>query len=137
MGTQRRVLGLEHPSTLLTMGNLADTSTQEGKYAKAEPLFNETLDVSSRVLGPDHTLTLGFLSDFLTLYQREGQYALAEDYAAQVLAGRQGAGSSEAPADIQSAMCDLALIYVSRGKICASRGSGTRDLGLCRTETAR
>jgi len=116
MEIQARVLGLENPATLLSMGNLADTYTQQDKYAQAEPLFTRALEISRRVLGPEHTLTLGFLSDFATLYQRQGRYALAETYAAQVLAGRQRAGSSEDPADIQSAMCDLALIYVSEGK---------------------
>jgi eukaryotic-like serine/threonine-protein kinase len=116
MQIQRRVLGPEHSATLLSMGNLADTYAEQGKYAQAEPLFTEALDISRRVLGPEHTLTLGFLSDFSTMYQRQGQYAFAETYAAQVLAGRQRPGSSEDPADIQSAMCNLALIYVSEGK---------------------
>jgi hypothetical protein len=117
MEIQRRVLGPEHPDTLLSMGNLAATYAEQSKYAQAEPLFTHTLEISRRVLGPEHTLTLGFLSDFATtLYQRQGQYALAESYAAQVLAGRQRAGSSEDPADIQSAMCNLALIYVLERK---------------------
>jgi len=116
MEIQQRVLGPEHPDTLLSMGNLAATYVEEGKYAQAEPLFTRTLEISRRVLGSEHTLTLGFLSDFATLYQRRGQYALAETYAALVLAGRQRAGSSEDPADIQSAAANLALIYVSEGK---------------------
>ena len=116
MKIQRRVLGPEHPSTLLSMGNLADTYADQGKYSEAEPLFTQTLEISRRVLGPEHTLTLGFLSDFSTLYQRQGQYALAETYASQVVAGRQRSGSSEDPSDIQSAMCNLVLIYVSEGK---------------------
>jgi eukaryotic-like serine/threonine-protein kinase len=116
MEIQRRALGPEHPDTLLSMGNLADTYTREGKYAQAEPLFTQTLEISRRVLGPEHTRTLGFLSDFAFLYLKQGQDDAAETYAAQVLAGRQRPGSSEDPADIQSAMNDLALIYVSEKK---------------------
>jgi eukaryotic-like serine/threonine-protein kinase len=116
MQTQRRVLGPEHPDTLLSMGNLADTYSMQGKYAQAEPLFTQTIEISRRVLGPEHTRTLEFLSDFSTMYQRQGQYAQAETYAAQVLAAYQRAGSSEDPADVQFAMCELALIYVSEGK---------------------
>jgi tetratricopeptide (TPR) repeat protein len=116
MEIQRRVLGPEHPDTLLSMGNLAATYAEERKYAQAEPLFRQTLEIARRVLGPEHTNTLGFLSDFATMYQREGQFALAETYAAQVLAGRQRAGGSEDPADIQSAVANLALVYVSEGK---------------------
>ena len=116
MEIQRRVLGPEHPDTLLSMGNLADTYAEEGKYAQAEPLFAQTLEISRRVLGPEHTRTLGFLSDLASLNLRQGKYAVAETDAAQVLAGRQRAGASEDPADIQSAAAGLALVYVSEGK---------------------
>jgi tetratricopeptide (TPR) repeat protein len=120
MEIQRRVLGSEHPDTLLSMGNLAATYADEGKYAQAEPLFTETLEISRRVLGPEHTNTLGFLSDFATMYQRQGKYSLAETYAAQVLAGRRRPGGSEDPADVQSAVANLALVYVSQGKFAES-----------------
>ncbi len=50
---QRRVLGPEHPDTLLSMGNLADTCAKEGKYAQAEALFSQTTELSRRVLGPE------------------------------------------------------------------------------------
>lgn len=130
MEAQRRVLGPEHPATLLSMGNLADTYARQGKYAQAGPLFAQTLEISRRVLGPEHTLTLEFLSDFATMYHRRGQYALAETYASQVLAGRQRAGSSEDPADIQSAMNDLALIYVSEGKVAQGERLARQTLGF-------
>jgi tetratricopeptide (TPR) repeat protein/predicted Ser/Thr protein kinase len=120
METQHRVLGPEHPDTLLSMGNLASTYAEEHKYAQAEPLFTQTLEISRRVLGPEHTNTLGFLSDYATMYQRQGQYAQAETYAAQVVAGRQRAGSSEDPGDIQAAVANLALVYVSEGKFAES-----------------
>jgi tetratricopeptide (TPR) repeat protein len=120
METQRRILGPEHPDTLLSMGNLASTYAEEHKYAQAEPLFTQTLEISRRVLGPEHTNTLGFLSDYATMYQRQGQYAEAETYAAQVVAGRQRAGSSEDPGDIQTAVANLALVYVSEGKVAKS-----------------
>ncbi|HKU27813.1 MAG TPA: tetratricopeptide repeat protein, partial [Candidatus Sulfotelmatobacter sp.] len=128
MQIQRHVLGPEHPATLLSMGNLADTYALEGKYAQAEPLFSQCLEISRRVLGPEHTLTLGFLADFATMYQRQGRYGLAETYDAQVLAGRQRVGSSEDPTDVQSAMCDLALIFVSEGKFAEAERLGRQTL---------
>src|SRR5215469_1125101 len=128
MQIQRRVLGPEHPATLLSMGNLADTYALEGKYAQAEALFSQSLEIGRRVLGPEHTLTLGFLADFATMYQRQGRYGLAETYAAQVLAGRLRAGSSEDPTDVQSAMCDLALISVSEGKFAEAERLGRQTL---------
>lgn len=128
METQRRVLGPEHPDTLLSMGNLASTYAEEHKYAQAEPLFTQTLEISRRVLGPEHTNTLGFLSDYATMYQRRGQYAQAETYAAQVVAGRERAGSSEDPADIQAAVANLALVYVSEGKFAESERLSRKTL---------
>ena len=125
---QRRVLGPEHPDALLSMGNLAATYADEGKYAQAEPLFSQTLEISRRVLGPEHTRTLAFLSDFATMYLHQGKYALAETYAAQVLAGRRRAGGSEDPSDIQSAVANLALVYVSEGKFAESEPLARQNL---------
>ena len=97
MEIQRRVLGPDHPDTLLSMGSLADTYAEQAKYAQAEPLFVQTLEISRLVLGPEHTRTLGFLSDFATLYQRQGNYALAEKICRAGLGGtraRRGIGRS-------------------------------------------
>ncbi len=113
---RRRVLGPEHPDTLLSMGNLAATYAKEGKDAQAQALFVQTLEISRRVLGPEHTRTLDFLLDFASLYEQQGKYTLAEKYDAEVLAGRQRAGASEDPLDVQAAAADLALDYVSEGK---------------------
>lgn len=128
METQRRVLGPEHPDTLLSMGNLAATYGKEGKDAQAEALFAQTLEISRRVLGPEHTMTLGFLSDLASLHLRQGKYALAETEAKQVLAGRRRAGGSEDPFDIHSAAADLALVYLSEGKFAASEPIARENL---------
>ena len=57
---QRRVLGPEHPDTLVSMNNLALMNLALGKYAQAEALcsqaealFSQTLENSRRVLGPE------------------------------------------------------------------------------------
>ena len=55
---QRRVLGPEHPDTLESMSNLADSYGGQGKYAKAEALFNQSLKIASHVLGPENPTTL-------------------------------------------------------------------------------
>jgi hypothetical protein len=51
---ERRVLGAEHPSTLMSMAHLANVLSDEGHYAEAEKLQRETLDIRRRVLGPTH-----------------------------------------------------------------------------------
>jgi len=41
----RRVLGSEHPRTLVTNGNMAHVLAARGKYAKAETMLCEVLEV--------------------------------------------------------------------------------------------
>ena len=50
--TRRRVLGPEHPQTLVSMLNLADTLTKMGQYEEAENMLKQTLEIQRRVLGP-------------------------------------------------------------------------------------
>lgn len=45
--------GKEHPSTLLTMGNLASALRGQKRWASAENLNREVLDIRERTLGPD------------------------------------------------------------------------------------
>jgi tetratricopeptide (TPR) repeat protein len=97
------------------MGNLADTYVRQAKYAQAETLFRQTLEISRRVLGPEHPRTLAVLADVASMHQRRGEFALAETLAAQVLAGRRRALGSDHPDTAPSAP-DLALAYVSQGK---------------------
>jgi Tfp pilus assembly protein PilF len=47
------VLGPEHPDTLRSMNNLAVVYDDQGKYAQAEALYSQTLEIQRRVLpGP-------------------------------------------------------------------------------------
>jgi tetratricopeptide (TPR) repeat protein len=116
---KRRMLGPEHPDTLLSMNNLADVYSSQGKYAQAETLFSKTIKMSRRVLGSEHPLTLDFLADFTSMYQRQGKYGLAEIQAAQALEGRRHALGSEHP-DTMASASDLALAYQSQGKFAKS-----------------
>jgi tetratricopeptide (TPR) repeat protein len=112
-------LGPEHPDTLVDMNNLADAYGYQGKYAQAEALFSQTLQIKNRVRGPEHPSTLYTLSGFASMYQHQGKYALAETYAARALAGRRHALGPEHP-DTMSSAADLALAYLSQGKFTES-----------------
>lgn len=54
---QRRVLGPEHPQTIITMRNLAEALTMAHDYAQAEKVLKPAIDIERRVLGPDHPNT--------------------------------------------------------------------------------
>jgi hypothetical protein len=55
---KQRVLGPEHPSTLVTAGNLARSLSGQGKYADAGRIQREVLRAQKCVLGPEHSRTL-------------------------------------------------------------------------------
>ena len=71
---QRRVLGPEHPDTLMSMNNLATVLEHEGHYAEAEKLDRETLDIKRRVLGPEHPDTLASMNNLANVLDDEGHY---------------------------------------------------------------
>ncbi len=57
LSEQSFLLGDDHPSTLLSMNNLANVYRNQGRYAEAEPLYLETLEAQKRVLGDNHERT--------------------------------------------------------------------------------
>jgi hypothetical protein len=53
-----KVLGLEHPRTLISVSNLAEVLNAQGKYEAAEELNRRALEGRMKVLGPDHPDTV-------------------------------------------------------------------------------
>ena len=68
MGTSLRVLGLEHPSTLITMANLASTYRNKDRWKEAEELDVQVMKKSSRVLGLEHPDTLSSIANLALTY---------------------------------------------------------------------
>jgi len=60
------------------MHNLAFVLSLEGRYAEAEKLDREALDLRRRVLGPEHPATLATMRDLSVDLSRERRYAEAE-----------------------------------------------------------
>lgn len=120
---ERRVLGAEHPNTLICMNNLADAYGFQGKYAQSEALFKQALETSRRVLGPRNPLTLAFLGESASMYQREGKYALAEVYGSEVLAARRRVLGPEHPDTMDS---EVGLALPTSPKESSSKRSPSR-----------
>ena len=55
---RERVLGPDHPDTLISVNNLAFLYESTGRYGEAEPLYQRALTARERVLGPEHPDTL-------------------------------------------------------------------------------
>ena len=112
---QRRVLGPEHPNTLISMGNLAMDYSAQGKYTQAEALFSQTLEVRRRILGPEHSSTLSSMHNLVNNYLMEGNYAQAEALFSQTLDIQRRVLGPEHP-DTLLTLSDFADIYQRQGK---------------------
>ena len=53
-----RVLGAEHPNTLMSINNIASTYRNQGRWKEAEELEVQVMETMKRVLGAEHPSTL-------------------------------------------------------------------------------
>ena len=51
------MLGADHPSTAISLNNLAALYRVQGRVVEAAPLFNEAVEIMVRVLGAEHPNT--------------------------------------------------------------------------------
>ncbi|MFE9602647.1 tetratricopeptide repeat protein, partial [Streptomyces hokutonensis] len=58
-----RVLGEDHPSTLISRNNLAGAYRESGDVVRAIPLYEQALAGCLRVLGEDHPTTKTVLAN--------------------------------------------------------------------------
>jgi Tetratricopeptide repeat len=76
--TLRKQLGVDHPDTLCSMNNLAEVLSQQGNYAEAEAMHQQTLKLKEDVLGKDHPNTLSSMIGLAVGLSQQGKYAEAE-----------------------------------------------------------
>jgi hypothetical protein len=68
---KKRVLGAEHPDTLVSMANLALTYKNQGRWKEAEELQAKELNICSRVLGAEHPDTLTSMNNLASTYSNQ------------------------------------------------------------------
>jgi tetratricopeptide (TPR) repeat protein len=68
-----KMLGPEHPETLLCLSNLADLLQYQGNLARARPLCERALAIRERVCGVDHPDTAESLNNLAHLLQAQGE----------------------------------------------------------------
>ena len=71
--TRKRVLGQEHPSTLINMGNLASTFWNQGRWKEAEELEVQAMETRKRVLGQEHPDTLTSMANLAYTWKSQGR----------------------------------------------------------------
>jgi tetratricopeptide (TPR) repeat protein len=112
---RRRVLGPEHPKTLITTGRMAQVSVDQGLYSEAEALGHQTLEIQRRVLGAEHPDTLFSMNNLANVIYAQGKYAQAGTLFGQTLEIERRVLGPEHPSTLSS-MIGLANILYSLGK---------------------
>ena len=93
----KRVLGSDHPNTLLTCTNLATAYREAGDLSRAIPMFEQVLADSERVLGSEHPDTLATRSNLAIAYHEAGDLSRAIPLLQQVLADSERVPGSDHP----------------------------------------
>ena len=84
--TLRRIVGAEHPYTLVSSMNLALVLDDLGKHGEAETIHREVLAVRRRVLGPEHQDTLTCCANWAVTLSSLGNHIDAEALLREVVA---------------------------------------------------
>ena len=77
--TSKRVLGNEHPDTLISMRNLVSIYHSQGRWKEAEDLGVQVVETSKRVLGNEHPNTLASIKCLVLTYKFQGRWKEAEE----------------------------------------------------------
>src|SRR5262249_46355668 len=85
LSIREQCLGASHPSTAITLNNLAGLYCLQGKYIEAEPLLRRALAIREQRLGVDHPSTTASLGNLAVLYYNQGKYTEAEPLLRQAL----------------------------------------------------
>ena len=56
--SDKKIVGPEHPDTLICRNNFSEMLDDEGKYADAEAECRQIVPIEQKVLGPENRLTL-------------------------------------------------------------------------------
>nr|POF26240.1 vegetative incompatibility protein het-e-1 [Quercus suber] len=112
---RRRELGEEHPSTLTSMGNLASTYRNQGRWTEAEELEVKVMETRRTVLGEAHPDTLTSMNNLASTYWNQGRWAEAEELEVKVMETRRTV-LGEAHPDTLTSMGNHASTYRNQGR---------------------
>ncbi|KAF1964408.1 kinesin light chain 3 [Bimuria novae-zelandiae CBS 107.79] len=115
MQTRKRVLTDEHPATLTSMNNLAETYRNQGRWKEAEELQVQVMQTMKRVLTDDHPSTLTSMTNLALTYWMQGRWKEVEELEVQVMHTRKRVLTDEHP-DTLTGMNNLAATYMSQGR---------------------
>ncbi|KAF8195144.1 P-loop containing nucleoside triphosphate hydrolase protein [Mycena galopus ATCC 62051] len=112
---QKQLLGDNHPDTLRTMSNLANTYSSLGEHQKAEELNVTVLEKQKQLLGDNHPDTLHTMGNLASTYSGLGEHQKAKGLNVTVLEKRKQLLGDNHP-DTLCTMGNLANTYSSLGE---------------------
>jgi tetratricopeptide (TPR) repeat protein len=136
LGRRARVLGKKHPSTLVSMSNLAQVLGRQGKYEDAEAMNRQSLALKETVLGREHPDTLVSMSNLAQVLGCQGKYEDAEAMNRQTLALKEAVLGREHP-DTLVSMSNLAQVLERQGKYEDAKAMNRQTLALKETVLGR
>ena len=128
---RNRILGEEHPSTLTTMSNLAETLHDQGDLAGVRKLHNQVLEMRWEILGEQHPDTLASMNNLAAVFHAQGDIGRARKLQERVLKILCRVLGEEHPHTLTS-MNNLAEMFHAQGDIGRARKLQERVLELKR-----
>jgi tetratricopeptide (TPR) repeat protein len=126
-----RVLGEEHPDTLMAMNELAVAQQTQGDFSSAGALQEQALLIRCRVLGEEHPDTLTVVNNLALTLQAQGDLNGARALQEQVLSIRCRVLGEEHP-DTLTSMSNLAFTLRAQGDFSGARTLDEQALAICR-----
>ena len=115
MDMTKKLLGVEHPTTLSSMGNLAVTYANQGRWNEAEELQIQVMDMTKNLLGAKHPDTLNSMVNLANIYRNQGRWNEAEELQIQVMNMTKKLLGAKHP-DTHNSMGNLANTYGNQGR---------------------
>jgi tetratricopeptide (TPR) repeat protein len=110
------ILGVEHPDTLRSMINLANTYLYQGRMTEAVELQEEVLEKQRWILGVEHRDTLTSMNNLALTCWNQGRTAEAAALQEEVLEKQKRILGAEHP-DMLRSMNNLANMYSDQGRM--------------------
>lgn len=114
LGLRRRILGDEHPDTMMSVGDLASTLKAQGDLDGARELEEILLATRGRVLGEEHPDTLTSMNNLALTVKAQGNFDVARELEVKAVAIRHRTLGEEHPSAL-IAMSNLANTLKAQG----------------------
>ena len=110
MDMRNKLLGAEHPETLVSMEDLARTYQDQGRWNEAEKLLIQVMDKSKELLGAEHPDTITTMGSLASTYHDLKRWNEAEKLEIHVMEIRKKQLGEKHPYTLTS-MANLASTY--------------------------